>query len=76
MVYTANDIEKILEFSSWTTKQKQDELLRIDCAMYTNLGSDSLRSEVEGVRRESKKIYKAIRSINPEMGTSLLNALD
>ncbi len=76
MVYTANDIEKILEFSSWTTKQKQDELLRIDCAMYTNLGSDSLRSEVEDVRRESKKIYKAIRSINPEMGTSLLNALD
>jgi hypothetical protein len=38
MEYTINDIEKIIEFKSWSNKEKEDELLRIDCAMYTYLG--------------------------------------
>ena len=38
MSYNFSDIEKIISFSSWTDKEKKDELLRIDCSMYTYLG--------------------------------------
>jgi len=45
MDYTNNDIEKIVQFKTWTDKQKIDELLRIDAAMYCALGTDSTASE-------------------------------
>ena len=53
MVYTINDIEKIVEFTSWSEKQKMDELLRIDCAMYTYLGTDSPKQDREEAKRNS-----------------------
>jgi hypothetical protein len=76
MEYTYSDIEKIAEFKTWAERQKLDELLRIDCKMYTNLGSDSTKKEVLDVRAKSKKIYKLIKTINPTMGTTFLNAMD
>mgnify|MGYP003112354759 FL=1 len=45
MVYMIDDVDKILEFKTWNDKRKIDELLRIDCKMYTNLGSDSSKTE-------------------------------
>ena len=45
MEYTVNDIEKIISCTSWNTRKKIDELLRIDCYMYTNLGIDSSSKE-------------------------------
>ena len=57
MVYTIDDIEKIVEFTSWSDKQKMDELLRIDCAMYTYLGTDSLKQDREEAKRNSRKIW-------------------
>ena len=56
MEYTINDIEKILEFKSWSNKEKEDELLRIDCAMYTYLGTDSTKQD----RKQVKKIPQFI----------------
>ena len=47
MGYSIEDIEKISEFKSWSDRQKIDELLRIDCTMYTNLGVDSTKTEKE-----------------------------
>lgn len=76
MGYTYNDIEKIAGLSSWNERQKLDELLRIDCKMYTNLGSDSTKKESSDVRAKSKRIYKLIKTINPTMGTTFLNAMD
>lgn len=76
MEYTYSDIDKIAEFKTWSERQKLDELLRIDCKMYTNLGSDSTKKEVLDVRAKSKKIYKLIKTINPTMGTTFLNAMD
>ena len=76
MEYTYNDIEKIAEFKTWTERQKLDELLRIDCKMYTNLGVDSTKKEVSEVKSKSKKIYKLIKTISPQMGTTFLNAMD
>jgi len=40
MRYKYIDIEKFIQFTSWTDKQKIDELLRIDCSLYAHLGTD------------------------------------
>ena len=47
MEYNYKDITKVLEFKTWTDKRKIDELFRIDCEMYTNLGTDSTKTERE-----------------------------
>lgn len=76
MAYTITDIEKIVEFKSWTDKQKIDELLRIDCSMYTRLGTDSTQTEKNEVKSNSKKIYKLIKTIDEEMGNLFLMDVD
>ena len=76
MVYKIDDIDKIYEFKSWKDRQKIDELLRIDCSMYTNLGIDSNKSEKETVKKNSRRIYNLIKKINPSMGKQFLGAMD
>jgi len=56
MRYELCDIEKIVEFTTWSDRRKLDELLRIDCSQYTNLGCDSTKLEREQVKRNSRKI--------------------
>jgi len=72
MAYNINDIDKILSFKTWTERQKIDALLKVDCFMYTCLGTDSLKKEREEVQRNSRKIYQAIKTINPEEAKILL----
>ena len=76
MKYNYEDIEKILEFKSWPEKRKIDELLRIDCTMYSNMGIDSSKKERLETKRRSKSIYKIIQKLNPEVGKSFLYHLD
>ena len=52
-------IENIIN-QQLTDKEKIDKLLELDCNMYTNLGTDSTKSEKQEVKRMSKKIYRAI----------------
>lgn len=59
-----------------TDTEKISELLELDCDMYTNLGSDSTKTEKQEVKRYSRKIYKAIQGINEPIGKSLLQAMD
>jgi hypothetical protein len=68
-------IESILA-QKITDNNKIDKLLELDCNMYTNLGSDSTKTEKLEVKRMSRKIYKAIQSINEPVGKSLLQAMD
>ena len=68
-------IENILA-EQITDNQKIDKLLELDCNMYTNLGSDSTKTEKQEVKRMSRKIYKAIQGINEPVGKSLLQAMD
>ena len=75
MEYTIEDIE-IESFKTWSDRKKVDELLRIDCTMYTNLGSDSTKTQKENVKRNSRKIYRVIKSIDDKIGKELLNAMD
>ena len=74
--YNTDDIDKILGFTSWSDKKKVDTLLQIDCNAYARLGSDSSKKDREEAKKISKKIYKGIKLVSPEVGTSLLQALD
>ena len=74
--YNIEDIEKIMGFTSWSDKKKIDTLLYIDCNMYANLGVDSLIKERKETKQQSKKIYKAIKQINAELGKTLLHGMD
>lgn len=76
MNYTHKDIEEISLFKTWSDKKKIDELLRIDCCMYANLGLESSKQEVSQVSSTSKKIYKLIKKIDDTMGSMFLNALE
>ena len=72
MSYNINDIEKILGFTSWSKKRKIESLLEIDADLYCNLGSDSSKTEVENVKKQSRKIYRAIKTIDEYTGRLLL----
>jgi len=74
--YTIEDIDKVVEFSTWSLKKKIDTLLRVDCIMYTNLGIDSTKSERLETKRRSRSIYKAIKKLDEVTGRALLISED
>lgn len=76
MEYKYEDVDKIVEFKSWSDKKKISELFRIDSYMYTNLGTDSTKSDREKVKRKSKYIYRAISKIDPKIGKEMLYFMD
>ena len=65
-------ILKILGYKTWSDKRKVDALLEIDVNMYTNLGTDSTKTERSNVARDSRFIYRAIKSIDETLGKQLL----
>jgi len=68
------EITKILGYKTYSDKRKIDALLEMDATLYTNLGIESTKKEKEEVKRASKKIYKAIREVDPMLGSFLLKA--
>ena len=76
MSYTIDDLEKIVNYKTWGNKRKIDTLLEIDCIMYCNMGKDSKETEREITRKNSRKIYNAIKQIDPQTGIKLLQAMD
>ena len=72
MKYKYEDKEKILEFKTWSNKQKIDELLRIDCNLYANLGTDSTQEEKAEAKRKSIIIYRLIKTLDKKLGDELL----
>ena len=75
-MYTTDDLEKILNFKTWSDKRKIDELLMIDARIYASLGSDSTKPEIDDAQRKSKKIYRAIKEVDYDMGNSFLELMD
>jgi len=57
-------------------QERTDKLLKLDCNEYTNLGSDSTKSEILEVKKNSKFIYKQIKGIDEAAGNLLLKSLD
>ena len=69
-------IDKILNYKTYTDRMKIDALLEIDCNNYANLGSDSTKAEKLEVKKQSRQIYRAIKTINPAMGERFLRTMD
>ena len=67
-------INSILELDI-TKKEKIDKLLQYDTDMYTRLGTDSLKKEIEETKKESKRVYKAIKTLDENIGNELLRGL-
>ena len=72
MRYKYEDIEKFLEFKTWTNKDKIDKLLEIDCSLYAHLGTDSSKAEKEEVKRKSIDIYRTIKTLDKKLGDELI----
>ena len=67
-------INSILELEI-SKKEKIDKLLEYDTDMYTRLGTDSLKKEIEETKKESKRVYKAIKTLDENIGNELLRGL-
>jgi|TARA_R110000744_G_scaffold173_2_gene602 hypothetical protein len=65
-------ILKILGYKTWNDKRKIDALLELDVNMYTNLGTESTKKDRASVSKESRFIYRAIKSIDEKLGKDLL----
>jgi len=76
MEYRYDDVDRIIDFTTWSKRKKIDELFRIDSYMYTNLGKDSTKKEREDVKRKSRYIYRAIQKINPTLAKDLIYHMD
>lgn len=76
MIYKKELIDKIFNYTSISNIEKINRMLEIDAIQYTNLGSDSTKSEKEIVKKNSKYIYKIISKINPDIGRQFLEHQD
>ncbi len=76
MKYKYENIDRFMEYKSWSDKQKIDELLHIDCNLYANLGTDSTRDEKDEVKRKSLIIYRLIKTLDRKLGDELLYSMD
>jgi len=65
-------ILKILGYKTWSDNRKIDALLELDVNMYTNLGTESTKKDRASVAKESRFIYRAIKSIDEKLGKDLI----
>lgn len=71
-----DDIKKIAEDFNKTILERVNDLLEMDANNYTNLGSDSTKTEILDVKKKSRIIYRAIKDIDVETGKLLMHHQD
>ncbi len=76
MEFSIENIPQIVECTTCTKKKKIDRLLELDADMYTNMGRETTKTDRKIIKRNSRKIYYAIKQINPELGAKLIQAMD
>ena len=76
MKYKYENIDRFMEYKSWSDEQKIDQLLHIDCNLYANLGTDSTKDEKDEVKRKSLIIYRLIKTLDRKLGDELLYSMD
>jgi hypothetical protein len=69
-------IDKILNYKSISDNGKINRLLELDATLYCNLGSDSTKTERLETKKQSRHIYRAIKTIDKSLGEMLLRAMD
>ena len=68
--------DKIISDFNLTVRDRTDELLKLDAIQYTNLGTDSTKTEKKEVKANSKYIYKKIQEIDHDTGKHLITSMD
>lgn len=76
MLFSEEKIEKILGYKTWSDREKISELLHMDCSIYANIGIESSVNEREQARKNSKKIYCAIKKLDHTLGSSFISLMD
>tara|TARA_R110000796_G_scaffold17213_1_gene53136 strand:+ start:357 stop:587 length:231 start_codon:yes stop_codon:yes gene_type:complete len=76
MEYSQELIDKTYNYKTISNRDKIDRLLEIDSNQYTNLGSDSTKTEKDIVKKNSRYIYKTIKKIDESTGKLLLERQD
>lgn len=69
-------IEKVLSYKTYSDKRKVDTLLHQLAILWQNTGTDSTKTEINDVKKKSRMIYRAIKTIDPVMGTAFLQTAD
>ena len=69
-------ILKIVGYKTWSDRKKIDAMLEIDANQYCNLGTESLQKEKDFARKQSRFIYRAIKSVDESVGNLLYKARD
>ena len=69
-------ILKIVGYKTWSDRKKIDAMLEIDSNNYTNLGKDSLQKDKDLVKKQSRFIPRAIKTIDESVGNLLYKARD
>jgi len=69
-------ILKIVGYKTWSDRKKIDAMLEIDANQYCNLGTESLQKEKDLARKQSRFIYRAIKSVDESVGNLLYKARD
>ena len=65
-------IDKIMSYKTYTDEHKIDRLLEINAEIYTNIGTDTNKSEIQQAESDSKYIYRNIQKLDDRLGRLLL----
>ena len=68
--------DQVVNHKNMNNKDKIDNLLELDATLYMHLGSGSTKSEIAQTKKQSRHIYRAIKSIDDALGTSFLSHQD
>ena len=65
-------IDKIMSYKTYTDEDNIDRLLEINAEIYTNIGTDTNKSEIQQAESDSKYIYRNIQKLDDRLGRLLL----
>lgn len=65
-------IDKIMSYKTYNNDDKINRLLEINANIYTNIGIDSSKSDIQRAESNSKYIYRNIQKLDDTLGRLLL----
>lgn len=72
----SDELFKILSYKTYDDRKKIDCMLEITANFRSQLGIDSSKKEVESVKRLSRTVYRAIKTVDLRTGYLLLRTQD
>jgi len=69
-------VGQLLTSDHGSDREKIDDLLRINANLHSQLGSDSTKTEKEYVRKLSRIIFRAIKTVDRHIGESFIRTQD